>query len=314
MYYQFINRTTWLGNETDPHHQLIDYERVYRYWVVRSSEFTKTGMWINENVEEPWKSRVLALDMGFDNYIDDEEVNKTEYERTLCFTGGTITEHFNSTTLTNSNNFIFTMEVNETMALNWGLHRIGIPIGEATTLTWDPSKIPTDISLTLDGTDMKLHNSMELGEGSHLFVISGSTGEPIGGFDTDSPANPYPSISGTHNGTIKPNVTVEVSKLYTYPCVGTGGHTEYARIWNNSGLDVNASWNGYVDDWYNISFFEPFTLLPNETYNYTICTGSYPQIHHTPALLTASGWINSTEFTDANGRRYDDWIPVIKLE
>ena len=107
-------------------------------------------------------------------------------------------------------------------------------------------------------------------------------------FDTGAPANPYPSISGTHNGTITLNVTIEVSKLYTYPCPGTGGHTEYARIWNSS-LDTNATWNGYVGDWHNISFDKIFMLAANETYNYTIRTGSYPQIHHTPALLTANG-------------------------
>ena len=133
-------------------------------------------------------------------------------------------------------------------------------------------------------------------------------------FDTRAPANPYPSIFGTHNGTITPNQTITVSKLYTYPCVGTGGHTNYIRIWNNSGLDVvNATWNGYVGDWHNIFFDKNFTLVANETYNYTICTGSYPQIHHTPALPTENGWINCTEFTDANGKKYDDWIPAVKL-
>jgi len=57
-------------------------------------------------------------------------------------------------------------------------------------------------------------------------------------------------------------------------------------------------------------------ILPviNETYNYTIRTGSYPQIHHTDALPTANGWINCTNFTDANGRIYTDWIPAIRLE
>jgi len=117
-------------------------------------------------------------------------------------------------------------------------------------------------------------------------------------FDTGS--GTYPS------GTITPNQTIEVSKLYTYPCEGTGGHTEYVRIWNSSGLDVKASWNGYVDHWYNISFSEPFTLIPNKTYNYTIRTGS-------PVLPTKNGWINCTKFTDANGRVYNDWIPAIRL-
>ena len=128
----------------------------------------------------------------------------------------------------------------------------------------------------------------------------------------DTGPGTYPSIFGTHNGTIKPNQTITVSMLYTYPCTGTGGHTEYARIWNTT-LDVNATWNGYVGDWHNISFNETFTLYKNKTYKYTIITGSYPQIHHKDALLTTNGWINSTEFTDANGKKYDEWIPAVRL-
>mgnify|MGYP003681948018 CR=1 FL=1 len=131
-------------------------------------------------------------------------------------------------------------------------------------------------------------------------------------FDTGSPATPYPSIMGNHTGTITPNQTITVSKLYTYPCVGTGGHTEYARIWDST-LDVNATWNGYTGDWYNLSFPESFRLYANVEYNYTIRTGSYPQIHHTDALPTATGWINCTQFTDANGKVYYDWIPAIRL-
>ena len=128
----------------------------------------------------------------------------------------------------------------------------------------------------------------------------------------DTGPGTYPSIFGTHNGTIKPNQTITVSMLYTYPCSGTGGHTEYVRIWNST-LDVNATWNGYVGDWHNISFNETFTLYKNKTYNFTIITGSYPQIHHKDALLTTNGWINSTEFTDANGKKYDEWIPAVRL-
>jgi len=133
---------------------------------------------------------------------------------------------------------------------------------------------------------------------------------PTAGFDT-GPGS-YPSISGTHNGKIKPNKTIIATKLYTYPCEGTGGHTEYARIWNAT-WEANATWEGYAGDWHNISFDKTVVLLAGETYNYTIRTGSYPQIHHTSALLTPYGWINCTEFTDANGKKYENWIPAIKL-
>jgi len=131
-------------------------------------------------------------------------------------------------------------------------------------------------------------------------------------FDTCAPSNPYPSIAGTHNGTITTNQTIIATKLYTYPCAGTGGHTEYARIWNKT-WNATATWDGYAGDWHNITFDKTVVLLPNKTYSYTIRTGSYPQIHHTDALLTKNGWINCTKFTDANGRVYYDWIPAIML-
>jgi len=134
----------------------------------------------------------------------------------------------------------------------------------------------------------------------------------VGSFDCGEPKNPYPSIMGVHRGTIKPNHTIIATKLYTYPCEGTGGHTEYARIWNAT-WEAIATWEGYAGDWRNITFDKPVVLLAGETYFYEIRTGSYPQIHHTDALLTANGWINCTEFTDANGRVYHDWIPAIKL-
>jgi len=136
--------------------------------------------------------------------------------------------------------------------------------------------------------------------------------QPTAIFDTGAPANPYPSIAGTHYGTITPNKTIIATKLYTYACEGTGGHTEYARIWNET-WEATATWEGYAGDWHNISFDKTVVLLAGEIYFYEIRTGSYPQIHHTNALLTANGWINCTEFKDANGRIYYNWIPAIKL-
>lgn len=131
----------------------------------------------------------------------------------------------------------------------------------------------------------------------------------------DTGPGTYPSNSGIHNGTITLNQTINVSKLYTYPCPGTGGHTEYAALYYSNGtLLAEAYWNGYQDDWNNISFDKTsFRLVANETYNYTIRTGSYPQIIHKPSLNATGGTITCTDFTDANGKRYNNWIPAIKL-
>jgi hypothetical protein len=133
-----------------------------------------------------------------------------------------------------------------------------------------------------------------------------------GVFDTGP--GTYPSISGTHNGTITPNQTITVSKLYTYPCSGTGGHSEHVRIWNDTWAGIEASWTGYRGGWHSISFSESFTLVANETYSYTICTGSYPQIIHESPSNATGGTITCDKFIDANGRIYYDWIPAIRLK
>jgi hypothetical protein len=104
-----------------------------------------------------------------------------------------------------------------------------------------------------------------------------------------------------------------VSKLYTYSCPGTGGHSEYVRIWNESGTITSGNWTGYGYDWHNISFDNYFTLKSGELYNYTIHTGSYPQIIHKKTLPVPEGEITCTKFTDANGNVYYDWIPAFKL-
>jgi len=146
-----------------------------------------------------------------------------------------------------------------------------------------------------------------------LFSFNISLKAMPGIFDTGAPDNPYPSIFGTHSGTIKPSQTIVVNRIYTYPCVGTGGHTEYARIWGNS-VNAHANWSGYAGDWHNLTFNTSFTLEPGKEYNYTIRTGSYPQIIHHPGEYNATGGkIICNEFTDANGKKYTGWIPAIKL-
>ena len=108
-----------------------------------------------------------------------------------------------------------------------------------------------------------------------------------------------------------------MSKLYTYPCPGTGGHTEYVAFYydpNRTEKITEGEWEGYNGDWHNVSF-PAFTMLANHTYYYTIKTGSYPQIHHAPVVEAKGGMgiINCTSFVDANGRSYTNWIPAIRL-
>ena len=134
-------------------------------------------------------------------------------------------------------------------------------------------------------------------------------------FDTSS--GTYPSIMGIHNGTIRPSHKVIASKMYTYACEGTGGHSEWVAFYNSTtGEEIaNGTWKGYKGgDHHYITFDKSFTLKANVAYNYTIKTGSYPQIHHTDRLEIDDGVITCTSFVDANGKRYNNWIPAIRLE
>jgi len=150
------------------------------------------------------------------------------------------------------------------------------------------------------------------------FNITLEVSEVLPIFDTGESANPYPSTMGTHNGSITPNVTIyNVSKLYIYPCEGTGGHTEYVAFYydpNRTEKITEGHWEGYAGDWHNISF-PAFTMHATHTYYYIIRTDSYPQIHHTDELPAEEGRgiINCTSFVDANGKKHDNWIPAIRL-
>ncbi|HDS45268.1 MAG TPA: hypothetical protein ENN68_04120 [Methanomicrobia archaeon] len=131
-------------------------------------------------------------------------------------------------------------------------------------------------------------------------------------FDTGS--GTYPSVSGVHTGSITPSTTVTVSSLYTYPCPGTGGHSEYAAFTYPNGTAIaEAYWDGYVGDWQTLAFNRSFSLYANETYHYTIHTGSYPQIIHARSFNATGGVITCTEFVTASGTVYYDWIPALSL-
>ncbi|MCK4733714.1 MAG: PQQ-binding-like beta-propeller repeat protein, partial [Methanophagales archaeon] len=152
-----------------------------------------------------------------------------------------------------------------------------------------------------------------------LFIGADNVGvlafrDPV--FDTSAPENPYPSIFGLHHGNIIPPHDVYVTKIYTYPCAGTGGHAEEVAFYNSTtGREIaNGTWKGYaIADYHYIEFEEPFALYTGTTYNFVIRTGSYPKVHHQSVLEVSDGIITCTNFTDTNGKKYEDRIPAIRL-
>ena len=134
-------------------------------------------------------------------------------------------------------------------------------------------------------------------------------------FDTGPSTYPYPSISGVHHGNFTPKRNITVHQIFIYPCAGTGGHSEYVVFcdYETGERKIEVRWNGYQGDYHNITVSPPVELLKNRVYNYTIITGSYPQIIHRPSYENDYGIITCTKFTDVNGREYNDWIPAIRL-
>ncbi len=143
-------------------------------------------------------------------------------------------------------------------------------------------------------------------------IVNGGDWHPlVSVFDTGTGS--YPSISGTFTGTITPSRNLTVSTLYTYPCEGTGGHTKSIELYENTTLIASGVWEGYQSDWHNLTFNNSITLYANRTYNYTIVTGSYPQIIHAESKEVAGGKITGKEFLDSNDQRHVGWIPAIRL-
>ena len=153
-----------------------------------------------------------------------------------------------------------------------------------------------------------------------LVLFSAFVGIASAGY-IDTGEGTYPSIAGIHNGTITPKQTINVSRMFTYSCPGTGGHSEYVAFYNTTTGDeiANGTWTGYQGagdyDYHYITFEEPFVLEKDVTYNYTIRTGSYPLIIHKQNHTTLDGSLIMCEkFVDVNGKSHDDWIPAIRLE
>ena len=134
-------------------------------------------------------------------------------------------------------------------------------------------------------------------------------------FDTGPSAQPYPSIMGIHEGNFTPKCNITVHQIYTYPCVGTGGHSERVIFYDYEEIGepkIDVNWTGYQGDYHNITVPDVM-LLKSHVYNYTIITGSYPQIIHNQTCGNGFGTMECTKFVDANGREYDNWIPAIRL-
>ena len=109
------------------------------------------------------------------------------------------------------------------------------------------------------------------GEDLPFITVDGRIRVIPASFDTTCDSCSYPSIPGVHEGTITPSVTItNISRLFTYPCPGTCGHSEEITLWNDT-WNITARRYKSESDWYIIEFPHSFSLMANHTYHYSIC-------------------------------------------
>ena len=293
------NNTVALGELLYVVYENPNSHKKIQLWTLEGNDYLMQG-----NVTQPSSG-------GYKFGVSEEEATAT-----VAFPGGVDLARVTNATLVTvvaqgqeeGMNMLFNDNIVKTNAWDW------------TTEAYPNSKIDVEsidvtANLTASGNNMGFRDTGTTGmQASNAFLVITYKEEEEEFFDTGSPANPYSSIFGTHNGTITVDKTITVNRMYTYPCVGTGGHTELVKIWNETTRDcAEAHWDGYIGDYLNISFNRTLILKKGVIYNYTIRTGSYPQIIHAKEFNATGGKITCTEFVDVNGKRYNNWIPAIKL-
>jgi hypothetical protein len=201
---------------------------------------------------------------------------------------------------------VFTADTNASSNYYQFMLANGTDVNETETLQFDV-KTPGEIQSNVTGLTVTLENVSQGG----IFDFNITLASTAIIFDTGP--GTYPSIMGTHEGNFTPKCDITVHQIYTYQCAGTGGHSERVIFRNETGgTEIDVNWTGYQGDYHNITVPDVL-LLKNHVYNYTIITGSYPQIIHNETRANEFGEMTCSKFMDANGKEYNDWIPAIRL-
>ena len=224
----------------------------------------------------------MSLDVGFDNFIDNNESKKVEKEKNLIYTASdSPVSHSKSTTISSSNKLTFTMEVNETTAINWGLDIKGISLGgkviTASSIYLGHTNYTKNLQNVVSGYTINDDDALPFGDsintsiyydkvfGTYLFITDTNTSNTVNPREpwTKSPLNITPArgergddfkfISKMRKDLNRAEVRIQqpdeidiaTLQLFDDGMHGDGasGDGIYANIWNSAG----ASGEYYVD-------------------------------------------------------------------
>ncbi|MGD0029356.1 MAG: hypothetical protein ABSC91_10510 [Candidatus Bathyarchaeia archaeon] len=116
LHYRVVSRT-YINGTT---------ENVMEYGPTRGVEFAVTATWIRNNVQEPWRSRLLAMDLGLNNVVESGELGKVSKLDTRVISGGIDFHQSYSVTSRSSSSFTFEVEMSYDVAVHCGFDILGI--------------------------------------------------------------------------------------------------------------------------------------------------------------------------------------------
>jgi hypothetical protein len=131
--YQLVNRTLKLGDV------IIFSHPVFKFGVIRQHTVFISADTINKTYQEPWRTQLLNLNIGYDNKIDPKESPFVKYIDYIHFEGGISYLYDETITETHSRSFSFDFGIKEAAATELGLDFIPGVTGQAlikTSLTF----------------------------------------------------------------------------------------------------------------------------------------------------------------------------------
>ncbi len=131
--YAWVNRTYSVGNRE------VLTKKAFVYNVTGSNEFSYNTWYIKQNIEEEWRDKLLSLNIGSDNTVDDAESDLvTELHMDFDWTGPGVSDNYEATTsVSRKQAYSFNITVSEGTALWFDLETIGLPVGGGATVSLD---------------------------------------------------------------------------------------------------------------------------------------------------------------------------------
>ncbi|MGD0029380.1 MAG: dockerin type I domain-containing protein, partial [Candidatus Bathyarchaeia archaeon] len=122
LHYRVVDRTYPNGTTAT----VLDYGETREASHVLAAQFFVTTTWIRNHVQEPWRSKLLAMDIGRDNFIHDEDQGNVVDYGPYLLSGGIPIDNSSKVTGRSTKSSTFDIEVSSEVAATCGFEVEGI--------------------------------------------------------------------------------------------------------------------------------------------------------------------------------------------